>query len=142
MPPDMGQEPIIVDGIRIEADNPFYWQIKGMQQEMEAMETDKNRFSEPEVLDLVLSIMEEEIKLYVNFAKNIVKPTDYRVELAWRSMQYVHDKFIYEHNDVPEDKLLEAVMYRMVWIPKTLRRNISISLRKKNWLLLTNWKTS
>jgi len=121
-PPDMGQEPIVVDGIRIEADNPFYWQIKGMQQEMEAMETDKNRFSEPEVLDLVLSIMEEEIKLYVNFAKNIVKPTDYRVELAWRSMQYVHDKFIYEHNDVPEDKLLEAVMYRMGVDPENFKK--------------------
>ena len=118
----MGQEPIVVDGIRIEADNPFYWQIKGMQQEMEAMETDKNRFSEPEVLDLVLSIMEEEIKLYVNFAKNIVKPTDYRVELAWRSMQYVHDKFIYEHNDVPEDKLLEAVMYRMGVDPENFKK--------------------
>ena len=45
------------------------------------------------------------------------------------SMQYVHDKFIYEHNDVPEDK--RAVCTEWVWILKTLRRNISISLRKK-----------
>ena len=96
------------------------------------METDKNRFSEPEVLDLVLSIMEEEIKLYVNFAKNIVKPTDYRVELAWRSMQYVHDKFIYEHNDVPEDKLLEAVMYRIgVDHEKFKKKYIDITTEEK-----------
>ncbi len=120
-PPDMGQDPIIVDGIKIEPDNPFYWNIKGLQQEMDAMETDKNRFSEPEVLDLVLSMMEEEIKLYVTFAKHIAKPTDYRVELAWRSVGIVHEKFIYEHNDVPEDRLLEAVMYRTGINPETFK---------------------
>ena len=51
-----------------------------MQQEMEAMETDKTAFQSPRFWTWCF-IMEEEIKLYVNFAKNIVKPTDYRVEL-------------------------------------------------------------
>lgn len=120
-PPDMGQDPIIVDGVKIEADNPFYWHIKGLQQEMNAMETDKNRFSEPEVLDLVLSMMEEEIKLYVSFAQHVVKPTDYLVELGWRSVSIVHEKFIYEHNDVREDWLLEAAMYKMGVNPDTFK---------------------
>jgi len=132
MPPDMGQEPIIVDGIKIEPSNPFYWQINSLQQEMNALETDKNRFSEPEVLDLVLSIIEEELKLYVKFAQHIDKPTDYRMELSWNSMGIIHDKFIYEHNDVPEDRLLEAVMYRMGVDPETFKEKyIDISPEEK-----------
>ena len=38
--PEMsGQEPLVIDGITITADNPFYWHINGLMQEKNAMET-------------------------------------------------------------------------------------------------------
>lgn len=107
-----GQDPIIVDGITIQPDNPFYWQINGLQQEKEYMEMDKGRFSSTDVLDLALALMDEEIKFYARFAQHITKHTDYRMELSWLGVDTLYDKFIYEHNDVAEDKLLEAVGYR------------------------------
>ncbi len=107
-----GQDPIIVDGITIQPDNPFYWQINGLQQEKEYMEMDKGRFSSTDVLDLALALMDEEIKFYARFAQHITKHTDYRMELSWLGVDTLYDKFIYEHNDVAGDKLLEAVGYR------------------------------
>ena len=116
-------DPIIVDGTKIEPDNPFYWQVNGIMQEKEAMEADKNRFSGPDVLDLALSIMDEELKLYVHFAKFITDdPMDYRIELAWQGVQYVHEKFLHEHHDVEEEKLLEAVNTRMGIDPETFKK--------------------
>lgn len=111
-PEAMEEEPIIIDGVTINYDNPFYWQLKGLMDEKQYMESDKGRFSSSEVLDLALLLMDEEQKFYVNLAKHITEHRDYRMELSWSGMSNVYDKFIYEHNDVEEDKLFEAVSYR------------------------------
>ena len=126
------QEPITVDGITIQPDNPFYWQITSLTQEKEHMEMDKGRFSSSDVLDLALSVMDEEIKFYVRFAQHVTKHTDYRMDLSWLAIDSMYDKFIYEHNDIPEDKLLEAVGYRKGVDPETFKEKyIDITPEKR-----------
>jgi ABC-2 type transport system permease protein len=121
-PGGRNQEPITVEGVTIQSDNPFYWQINGLMQEKDAMEIDKGRFSDSQVLDLALSMMDQEIEFYVHFAKHITKPMDYRIELAWMSIESLYDKFIYQHHDVPEDKLMEATNYRRGMDPESFKK--------------------
>ena len=108
-----GQEPITVENVTINPDNPFYWNINGDMQEKNNVEIDKGRFSTPEAMDLYLSLLDTEIKYYVRFAQYINKPADYRQELAWNGSQKLFDKFIFEHLGVPQDVLMEAMMNRM-----------------------------
>ena len=123
--PEMsGQEPIVIEGITITSDNPFYWHINALMQEKDTVEMDKGRFSDLEVLDLVLSLIDEEIRYYAQFAQHITEHTDYRIELAWNGTQKIYEKFIYEHNDVSADKLMEAVSYKMGLDPTALKKNI------------------
>ncbi|NLN41120.1 MAG: ABC transporter permease subunit [Clostridiales bacterium] len=131
--PEMsGQEPLVIDGITITADNPFYWHINGLMQEKNAMELDKGRFSDLEVLDLTLSLIDQEIKYYALFAQHITSHADYRMELAWTGTQKIYEKFIYEHNDLPEDKLMEAVSYRMGLDPDSFKdKYINITPEQK-----------
>lgn len=120
--PEMsGQEPIVIEGITITSDNPFYWHINGLMQEKDTVEMDKGRFSDLEVLDLVLSLIDEEIRYYAQFAQHITEHTDYRIELAWTGTQKIYEKFIYEHNDVSEDKLIEVVSYKMGLDPDSFK---------------------
>lgn len=120
-PGGMEQEPIVIDGVTIPFDSPFYWQVNGLMEEKNFMEVDKGRFSEPEVLDLALSMIDEEIKFYVHFAKYITDHSDYRMELAWTGTESLYDKFIYEHHDVPEDKLMEAISHRRGMDPESFK---------------------
>lgn len=109
---DGSQDPITVDGITIASDNPFYWNIKSVMQEKDNLQINKNQFSKPEVLDLVLALLDEEIHYYSHFAQYVTKPQDYRAELAWSSMDSLYDKFVFEHLDSPVAVLQEAVSYR------------------------------
>jgi ABC-2 type transport system permease protein len=119
MPIDPGmQESITVDGVTIYSDNPFFWQIQSAIQEKEWMENDQGRFSSPEALDLTLSLMDEEIKYYLNFAKHVTSYADYRSDLAWRSTDSLYDKFVFEHIDAPQEALLEAVSQRRYFEPE------------------------
>jgi hypothetical protein len=110
--PGMEQDSITVDGVTIYSDNPFFWQITSIMQEKEFMENDRERFSSPEALDLALALMDEEMHFYLNFARHITDYTDYRSDLAWRSQDSLYDKFIFEHIDVQEEVLLEAISNR------------------------------
>lgn len=107
--PGTDQESITIDGITIYSTNPFFWQISYAMQEKEIMENDRERFTNPEALDLALSLMDAEIQYYLNFAKYITEYTDYRIDLAARSLDSLYDKFIFENIDAPEEALLEAV---------------------------------
>jgi len=110
--PGVDQESITIDGITIYSTNPFYWQILSAKQDKESMEKDRERFSNPEALDLALSLMDAEIQYYLNFARYISEYTDYRVDLAMRSLDSLYDKFIFENIDAPQEVLLEAVSQR------------------------------
>ncbi len=112
-----GQEPIIVDDVTILPDNPFYWNVSNIKQEMESMESARDKFTSPEVLDLILELMEFEMSFYVRYARHINSYMDYRVELAYRGIESIYDKFFYERHEVNPDHLLEAGGYRRGYDP-------------------------
>ena len=126
------QPPITVEGVTITADNPFYWNLNSLVQEKAAMETDKTRFSSPDVLDLALGMLDAETKYYASFAQYITKQTDYRLDLAWRGADNLYDKYIYEHNDVEQSKLIEATSIRKGLDPEAFKKKyISITPEEK-----------
>ncbi|MGI6538574.1 MAG: ABC transporter permease subunit [Caldicoprobacterales bacterium] len=119
--PGMDNETITIDGITIDSSNPFFWNLSSIVNEMEYIENDKDRFDSIEALDLTLSLMEAELQYYLKFAQVVTDYTDYRTELAWRGMQSVYDKFIFENISVPEEILLESLNYRMGMDPEMLK---------------------
>lgn len=113
MPPwEGGGEPILVDGISILPDNPFYWNISSLKQEMESIEANRVNFMTPEVVDIILDIMKAEMAFFLRFAQHVTSHMDYRVELAWRGNEQVFDKFFYENHTLNVDHLMEAATYR------------------------------
>ena len=95
------QESITVDGIAIYSDNPFYWNLRSLIEEKENLDNGKNPFATPAALDLMLDLIDQEISYYLMFAQSIITYQDYRMELAWRGIDSLYDKFLYEHNDLP-----------------------------------------
>ena len=120
-PIDDGSESITIDGITIYSDNPFFWNIKSLQNEKTAYASDKNPFSTPAALDLFLNILDQEVKFYLGFAQHITTHQDYRVELAWRGVESVYDKFFFEHNDEDAKVLEEVAAFRKGVDPEMFR---------------------
>ncbi len=113
-----GNEPVIVDGVTIQPDNPFYWNITSLQQEMASMEMQRDMFSTPEVLDIVLELMNAEIRFYLHFAQYITSYNDYRVEVAMQGIESVYEKYFYENHEKNTDHLLEAAGFRRGYEPE------------------------
>ncbi len=103
-------EAIVVDGVTIEPDNPFYWNIKQFEDEQNYMNS--SNFQHPEAYDLVMEMGQMERDYYLRFAKQVTSYKDYRSNLAWQGSQSLYDKYIYEHNDVDLDTLKEALNWR------------------------------
>lgn len=112
-PGDFEEESMVIDGITIEFDNPFFWYLKNLEMEKEYFENENNAFSSPKVKDLILLAMEEEKQYYLNLAQYITDQMDYRVELVWSGKDNIYNKFIYEHNDLPKEELFEAISNRI-----------------------------
>lgn len=105
-----GEEPITVEGITIEPDSPFYWNIKQFDEEQQYM--DVSNFEHPEAYDLVMEMGEMERSYYLRFAAQITTNEDYRCDLAWYGSEAMYDKYIYEHNNMDVDILKEAINWR------------------------------
>ena len=118
---DPNMEAIIVNGITIASDNPFYWNLSSLVSEKSALEVDKSQFADPATLDLVLAIVDQEIGYYLRFAQNVVKYQDYRIDMAWQGIESLYDKFFLEHTDVAESALLEAALYRKGMDPESFK---------------------
>jgi ABC-2 type transport system permease protein len=116
-----GMESITIDGVTITADNPYYWYIQNLISEKNNYEMNPSQFSAPGVLDLLLEMIDNETGYYVRFAQYIASYQDYRVELAWRGIESLSDKFFYEHADIPEKVLTEAASYRKGLDPDSFR---------------------
>jgi ABC-2 type transport system permease protein len=113
---------IIIDGITIYADNPFYWNLQSLVGEKSSLDSGKNPFSSPATLDLMLKLIDEEIAYYLVFARHITTYQDYRMELAWRGTDSLYDKFFFEHNDRTLDVLIEVASYRKGFDPQFFRQ--------------------
>ena len=91
-----GQEPIIIDGVTIQPDNPYYWNIQSLQEQLKNPDSSMFGFEQPGTLDLWISMSEEQLDYYVRLAKHITEYQDYRVDLTWDT-QVLVEKFIYEN---------------------------------------------
>lgn len=109
---DTGEEPVTVDGVTINAENPFYWNIRSLTEEKDRFEIDSDVFLSPQVLDMVLDLMDTELDYYIRFAAQITTYEDYRRDLAWGGNSTLYEKFIHEHYDPDTvDVLKEAISF-------------------------------
>jgi ABC-2 type transport system permease protein len=107
-----GYESIIVDGVTIYSDNPFYWNLQSLLYDRDNFEKNSGIFKFPASQDLMLELIELEIDYYLAFAQNIMVYYDYRTELAWRGSDSLYDKFFYEKYEEGASVLAEVAMYR------------------------------
>lgn len=114
-------ESITVDGVTINSDNPFYWQLSSLLQEKSYYENNQVPLNYPETQDLLLELIAAEIDYNLRFARSVTRSQDYRVDLSWRGTESVTDLFFYSHNDVREEVLLEASNYRKGMDPETFK---------------------
>lgn len=109
------QQPITVDGVTILPDNPYYWNIKSLQEQTDYM--DSNYFTTPGALDIALRVIDDQIAYYVQFATYVTTYQDYRVDLAWNT-QPLLDRFIYQNTDTEDPaELKEAMQFFMYMEP-------------------------
>lgn len=104
------EEAIVVDGVTIEPDNPFYWNLR--QYEEEKNYNNASNFAHPESYDLWVEMGDMEKAYYLKFATQITAYEDYRYELTWYGSEKLYDIFIYEHNDMDQEVLKEALNWR------------------------------
>jgi len=111
--PGGGQEPIIIDGVTIEPDNPYYWNVQNLQEQLKTPDSSMYGFEQPGALDLWISISEAQLDYFVRLAKHITDYQDYRVDLTWDT-RALTEKFIYENVGTADPEALrEAVGWFM-----------------------------
>lgn len=112
-PPDKENlESIIIDGVMIYSDNPYYWNLQSLLNDRANFENNTGIFKNPASQDLMLGLIELEIDYYLTFAQNIASYMDYRAELAWRGTDSLYDKYFYENYEKGVAVLTEVAMYR------------------------------
>ena len=107
---DTGEEPVTIDGVTVQPDNPFYWNVKSLSEESGYI--DSSYFQHPESMNLVIDMIDLELDYNLKFAQVITTYDDYRVNLGYDT-SVLFDKFIYENaGTVNKDILIEALNYR------------------------------
>ncbi|MBP8988946.1 MAG: ABC transporter permease subunit [Clostridia bacterium] len=133
---EKGINSIVIDGVAIDEKNPFYWQLSSLISEKNDIDADGHPLSGKETRDLFLSLIDEEIAYYLFFAKSVTSNEDYRVELAWYGIECLYDRFILEHEDVPEDVMLAVISYRKGMDPDTFRQKyVDMTAEERRQLL-------
>ena len=117
------RESITVKGKTIYADNPFYWNLMSIVDEKRNLELKPDNFINPASVDLLLSLMDQEIDYYLNFASNIASWQDYRTDLAWQGLENVYELFFLKNNEANLGALAEVAMFRKGIDPETLEKS-------------------
>jgi ABC-type transport system involved in multi-copper enzyme maturation permease subunit len=104
-----GQEPITIDGIVINADNPFYWNLSGLLSQQESIQDGTFTFTNTDSANLALDLFNAEIDYYMHYVKSgIADYNDYRIQLQGDGITALCDKFIFEHNSSDPAALYEV----------------------------------
>jgi len=106
--PDSGMDELIIDGQVIASDNPQYWEIRDLNEQIERLTANASTPAD----DLTLAFLKILLDSNLKVAKTITSYEDYRQSLAWRRTQIVMEKFIFENLDKPKDDLIQAIQYR------------------------------
>lgn len=117
------RESITVKGKTIYADNPFYWNLMSIVDEKRNLELKPGNFINPASVDLLLSLMDQEIDYYLNFASNIASWQDYRTDLAWQGLENVYELFFLKNHEANLGALAEVAMFRKGIDPETLEKS-------------------
>lgn len=106
-----GEEPIIVDGVTIEPNNPFFYDIKWTKDQLDNFDN-YFRFEHEGAGELKYKLLEENLAYNVRLAKSIKTHNDYRLDLIWmwQKSQLRFERFIHQHITTSDfDALIEAV---------------------------------
>ncbi len=120
---DMGYsgsgESVTIDGVTVTAENPFYYEIVDMQQQLE---NGFDYMTTQIAKDYATEVMQLFLDHYLSFAQYITTYEDYRYELMWRSTTVVEDLYLLQA-DVPEanlDAFVEGISVRIYRDPEVL----------------------
>jgi len=113
-----GQEPITVDGVTIDPENPFYWQLYSLNDEMQNV--DMMEYNHEQTAMILRDMMQAEQKYYLRFAQYVKSYEDYRSQLGWLGSNAMIEKFILEQAQYRDiEALKEALNYRYGYDPLT-----------------------
>ncbi len=130
---DPNMQTITIDGVTIDSNNPYYWQLSNSLKEIDNLETGLTTFNSPETVDVMLDLLKAETQYYLIFAKSITTYNDYRVDLAYFGIESVYDQFFLTRSDITEAVLIEVVQYRKGMDEASIRKkyiNITLSERE------------
>lgn len=103
---DPNMEGIIVDGVEIKPDNPFYYDIYNYSQ-------DYVNYLPVDLTDIQREYIEETIayytSYYVKYAAEVNSYDDYRFDLVYRTMEQVLETYMLEVNPTDQKDFIEAV---------------------------------
>lgn len=103
-------QPITIDGVVIDQNNPFYWSLSNCLSQQQSIQNNQMTFTHPESANVLLDLVNEEIKFYMHFVNAGIKDyDDYRQQLQGDGMTNLFDKFMYEHASTDKDVLYEVM---------------------------------
>lgn len=105
-----GQEPVTIDGIVINPDNPFYWNLVNYEEEKKWIERDT--YLNEGAKKVTLALMETEKSYYITAAGTVQSYEDYRIELVWRGREKVMERTLYNMPMDNPDDVYSGAMYR------------------------------
>ncbi len=98
-------DPITVDGVTIEPDNPFYWDIRHIGVEV----FEYAEFEDAEAQRYFEEFQEKYLAYYLKYAQEITSHEDYRMQVVWNGSQYVTELFVLESNATNLEHLNTAI---------------------------------
>ncbi|MCL1913760.1 MAG: ABC transporter permease [Eubacteriaceae bacterium] len=103
----MGVDTISIDGISIGYDNPFYWEISSLTEEITRITTSGDYADlSSSAKELMIKYLNLELDYYREAAKVATDYMDFRVQIAYSGSNFLNKVFYYEHFSDPD---IEAV---------------------------------
>ena len=100
-----GEGELEVDGVIIEEDSIFYWDIFQFVNNKQNLSNNATSSND----DLALELVEIMLEDYVQLANSIKDYEDYRTDVVWSRRQNFATIFILEHLDVPADEMQQIL---------------------------------
>ncbi len=85
-------DPITIDGITIEPDNPFYWDLRHVGVEV----LEFAEFEDAEAQKCFEEFQQKYLEYYLKYAQEITSHEDYRMQIVWSGAQLVTELFVLE----------------------------------------------
>ncbi len=104
-----GAEPIVIDGIEVAIDNPFYYEVMQYSEEY-LMYIEGSNLNE-EQLGYINELANIYLSYYLKYAGEITSYEDYRTNLVYEAMNRIPEVYVLETNPTNVQEFEEAVLY-------------------------------